>query len=203
VERFLGLYLHPLDGPRQRVFSLALLVPQPRVYEHRVTLPAGRHTFSAAFVNDFADPENANPNLRKRNLFLQSLEVADLSSPPVIPPVPAPLAALVARHPSADATAARAILADFTRRAWRRPATAPVPASAPKTVAKPQIETSQIVTASANEAPATPPAPAEAPAARPAQAEAQQQRPARHGGRPAVSRASNKDESFAEGDYVV
>jgi hypothetical protein len=111
--------------PRQRVFSLALLVPQPRVYEHRVTLPAGRHTFSAAFVNDFADPENANPNLRKRNLFLQSLEVADLSSPPVIPPVPAPLAALVARHPSADATAARAILADFTRRAWRRPATAP------------------------------------------------------------------------------
>ncbi len=110
--------------PRQRVFSLALLVPQPRVYEHRVTLPAGRHTFTAAFVNDFADPENANPNLRKRNLFLQHLEVADLSSPPVIPPLPTPLAALVARHPSADAPAARAILADFTRRAWRRPATA-------------------------------------------------------------------------------
>jgi CarD family transcriptional regulator len=70
-------------------------------------------------------------------------------------------------------------------------------------VAKPQIETSQIVTASANEAPDAPPAPAEAPAARPAQAEAQPQRPVMHGGRPAVSRASNKDESFAEGDYVV
>lgn len=111
--------------PRQRVFSLALLIPQPRVYEHRVTLPAGRHTFAAAFVNDSADPENANPNLRKRNLFLQSLEVADLSSPPVIPPLPAPLSTLFARHASADATAARAILADFTRRAWRRPATSP------------------------------------------------------------------------------
>ena len=108
--------------PRQRVFSLALLVPQPRVYAHRVTLPAGRHTFSAAFVNDFADPENANPNLRKRNLFLQNLEVADLSSPVLTPPIPAPLAALFARHPSADAAAARAILTDFTRRAWRRPA---------------------------------------------------------------------------------
>ncbi len=108
--------------PRQRVFSLALLVPQPRVYEHRLTLPAGRHTFSAAFVNDFADAAHANPNLRKRNLFLQNLEIADLSSPGLTPPIPAPLAVLFDRHPSADANAARAILTAFTRRAWRRPA---------------------------------------------------------------------------------
>jgi hypothetical protein len=112
---------------RQRVFSLALLVPQPRVYEVRATLPAGQHTFAAAFVNDFADPENTNPNLRKRNLYLQNLEVADLSSPVVTPPLPPPLAQLFERHPATgdgkrDATAARALLVDFTRRAWRRPA---------------------------------------------------------------------------------
>jgi CarD family transcriptional regulator len=79
------------------------------------------------------------------------------------------------------------------------PATAAAPAPAPKPAAKPQIETSQIVTASANDANASRPAAAEAPAARPAEAP----RPAMHGGRPTVSRASNKDESFAEGDYVV
>ena len=108
--------------PKQRVFSLALLVPQPRVYEHRLTLPAGPHRFSVAFVNDFADPENANPNLRKRNLFLQNLEVADLSSPVITPPVPAPLAELFSRHTAGkNPAAARALLADFTRRAWRRP----------------------------------------------------------------------------------
>ena len=84
--------------------------------------------------------------------------------------------------------------------AARRPpvATAPAPAPAPKSAAKPQIETSHIVTASANDAPARP-ASAEAPAARPAEAP----RPGMQNGRPTISRASNKDESFAEGDYVV
>ncbi len=127
------------------------------------------------------------------------------------PSITAPAAkAEAARKPAAaqPATVAAASLRSVTpppapQAPARRPATAPVPAPAPKPVAKPQIETSQIVTASANDAPAAPPAPAEAPAARPAQAEAQPQRPVMHGGRPAVSRASNKDESFAEGDYVV
>jgi hypothetical protein len=109
---------------KQRVFSLALLVPQPRIYEVRAQVPPGRHTFSAAFINDFADPENPNLNLRKRNLFLQSLEVADLSSPVVIPPIPAPLAALFPDRSSGaltDDAAARAIISAFATRAWRRP----------------------------------------------------------------------------------
>ncbi len=127
------------------------------------------------------------------------------AAPKAQPAKAAPAKATAAAQP---ATVAAASLRSVTpppapQAPARRPATAPVPASAPKTVAKPQIETSQIVTASANEAPDAPPAPAEAPAARPAQAEAQPQRPVMHGGRPAVSRASNKDESFAEGDYVV
>jgi CarD family transcriptional regulator len=127
------------------------------------------------------------------------------AAPKAQPAKAAPAKATAAAQP---ATVAAASLRSVTpppapQAPARRPATAPVPASAPKTVAKPQIETSQIVTASANEAPAATPAPAEAPAARPAQAEAQPQRPVMHGGRPAVSRASNKDESFAEGDYVV
>jgi hypothetical protein len=108
--------------PRQRVFSLMLLVPQPEIYEVRTKLPAGKHRFSAAFVNDFTDPQNENPNLRDRNLYIQHLEVCDTSSPVLTPPIPAPLNDLFVAHRNAQpAEAARGILGDFARLAWRRP----------------------------------------------------------------------------------
>lgn len=121
----------------QRVFSVTLLVPQPYVYETKVHLTPGRKNFAAAFVNDFEDPKNENPNLRDRNLIIQNLEVVDLSSAVLTPAKPAPLEELFARHaptakkslfgkaavkPSDETAAARAILTDFIRRAWRRPA---------------------------------------------------------------------------------
>jgi hypothetical protein len=114
--------MQPIRG--QRVFSLMLLVPQPEIYEFRTKLPPGKHRFSAAFINDFVDPENANPNLRDRNLIIQNIEVADLSSPVIDPPKPPVIEALFAKHRNADQTvAARGILRDFARRAWRRPVT--------------------------------------------------------------------------------
>ena len=160
-------------------------------------------------------PEPAKTPPAKAAAAKTTAKAAPAAAKPTTAKAPAAAKAQPAKAASAKATAAAqpATVAAASPRPVtpppapqapaRRPATAPVPASAPKPVAKPQIETSQIVTASANEAPAVPPAPAEAPAARPAQAEAQPQRPVMHGGRPAVSRASNKDESFAEGDYVV
>jgi hypothetical protein len=110
----------------QRVFSLTLLVPQPEVYEFHTKLTPGKHVFSAAFVNEFKDAENQNPNLRERRLTIQNLEVADLSSPVVNPPMPAPLDALFQKHRVAgsaakETAAARALLGDFALRAWRRP----------------------------------------------------------------------------------
>ena len=112
--------------PRQRVFSLMLLVPQPEVYEFRTKLSPGKHRFSAAFVNEFSDPENTNPNLRQRRLILQHLEVADFSAPVLTPPVPAPLQELFARHATEKPeAAARGVVGEFTRRAWRRPIAAP------------------------------------------------------------------------------
>ncbi len=112
--------MQPVEG--QRVFSLMLLVPRPQVYETRVKLAPGRHEFAAAFVNDFEDPKSENPNLRDRNLIIQNLEVADLSAPVLPPAVPPALDELFARHQSeATDTAARGIVGDFARRAWRRP----------------------------------------------------------------------------------
>ena len=130
--------MEPLSS--QRVFSPALLVPQPYVYEYRAHLTPGVKHFSAAFVNEFADPKNENPNLRARSLTVQNLEVVNLSEPVLTPPMPAPLQEIFAKHTtpakkpgllgrifggasgaSAKDKAARAILTDFTRRAWRRP----------------------------------------------------------------------------------
>ncbi len=124
----------------QRVFSLMLLVPQPYVYEFRAHLTPGSRNFSAAFVNNFEDPKNENPNLRARSLTIQNLEVVNLSEPVVTPAMPAPLQEIFAKYtapkrpgllgrvfgrsakPALNAETARAIMADFTRRAWRRPA---------------------------------------------------------------------------------
>jgi hypothetical protein len=121
--------MQPLPG--QRVFSLTLLVPQPFVYEFRTNLPAGHHRFAAAFINNFEDPTNNNPNLRARSLTIQNLEVSNLGEPVLTPAMPEPLREIFAKHqiptagsrPESDASedAARAILADFTHRAWRRP----------------------------------------------------------------------------------
>lgn len=108
--------------PKQRMFSPELFAPQPEIYEFRTRLPAGRHRFAAAFVNEFADPKNENPNLRQRRLVLQHLEVADLSAPVLAPPLPEPLRVLFATAPDhASEVSARGLIGTFARRAWRRP----------------------------------------------------------------------------------
>jgi len=107
--------------PRQRVFSTALLVPQPKIYEVKAALTPGAHRFSAAFVNPFSDPTNTNPNLHERTLIVRSLEVADLSEPVLIPPISDTMQKYFAKVPSNPRTAARQILQQFAYRAWRRP----------------------------------------------------------------------------------
>jgi hypothetical protein len=111
----------------QRIFSLALLVPAPQVYQVHATLAPGKRHFSAAFINPFADPKNVNPNLRQRSLTIQNLEITNPSEGALPPPMPQPLREIFDRHLKNNVAsnktpeAARAILTDFTRRAWRRP----------------------------------------------------------------------------------
>jgi mono/diheme cytochrome c family protein len=120
--------------PGQRMFSPALLLPQPQFFEFKTKLPPGAHQFSAAFVNGFSDPTNSNPNLRSRNLAIRSLEVADLSAPVLIPPMSETMQAYFAKplaprrveasgedRAEYERAAARAILGQFAFRAWRRP----------------------------------------------------------------------------------
>jgi hypothetical protein len=106
--------------------------PVPQVYEVRARLAAGPRRIAVKFLNDAGRKDNANPNYRDRNLYVQYVEVVDPSSPALAPPMTEPLRRLFVQYAGPKATvgnapvphdpaAARALLADFTRRAWRRP----------------------------------------------------------------------------------
>jgi cytochrome c553 len=114
----------------QRVFSTLLLEAQPQIYEFQVKLTPGENNFSAAFVNEFADPENKDPNLRKRSLIVDHLEVVGLDEPAALPAMPAQIQSLFDEAKAANKSnpnsekAARQIVTTFASRAWRRPAQA-------------------------------------------------------------------------------
>jgi hypothetical protein len=117
----------PTSG--QRIFSTLLLEAQPQMYEFQIKLAPGSRQFSAAFVNEFADPKNEDPNLRKRALIVDHLEVVGLAEPAALPEMPAPIKTLFAGvnptgnpKPDAAAKSARQIVTAFASKAWRRPA---------------------------------------------------------------------------------
>ncbi|MBI1367183.1 MAG: DUF1592 domain-containing protein [Planctomycetes bacterium] len=87
------------------------------------TIAKGSHKVSAAFVNDFYDPKNRDPNRRDRNLIIDWVELkGPLDAPP--PTMPAShqrifIAAPMKDHPPRDA--AKTIIEHFATRAFRRP----------------------------------------------------------------------------------
>jgi hypothetical protein len=117
-----------LQLPGEKVFSnhpsaLALQKAVPQVYEFRVKLAPGEKTFSAALVNEFADPANPNPNLQRRTLTIQNLEVVDLTQPFVQPTLTEEMKGYFAQAvtPANKEERARQIITHFAERAWRGP----------------------------------------------------------------------------------
>jgi hypothetical protein len=121
VEVLAPATLQPL--PNQRLFDIFLLNARPYVYETKLTLPAGKVELAAAFVNDFEDPEAANPNLRDRNLIVHYLELVNLQETQPAAPMPETFAGYFVKKPGdvGKVAAARDTLERFTRRAYRRP----------------------------------------------------------------------------------
>ncbi|HEV2294378.1 MAG TPA: DUF1592 domain-containing protein [Tepidisphaeraceae bacterium] len=120
--------------PSPLIKGLAKGADQPlfRVHEVRTTLGAGKRKLAVRFLNDAWFPDHEEPNLRDRNLYVQDLEIVDLASRPLPPPMTPPMRELFVKHagPAAaatnapiehDAQVARKLLDEFTRRAWRRP----------------------------------------------------------------------------------
>jgi hypothetical protein len=117
-----------LDGELRESVTVTALQSKPQVYEYRARLIAGTHPIGVAYTNDFNDRTNPDPEKRKRNLFVDWIEL--------IGPLAAPGSPLPESHrklieapmaPTAGAAeqdaAATKILRAFARRAYRRPVT--------------------------------------------------------------------------------
>ena len=95
-------------------FDVAEVRGAPGSFSATVELAAGKHQFSAGFLNDYYVKDEGD-----RNLFVESIEI----SGPAEPPTPTAFqAALLERHPeSLGKKRLDAVLGDMMEQAWRRP----------------------------------------------------------------------------------
>ena len=116
-----------LDGKVVKVFDVTAVERAPEVYHVRLKLPAGDKTFAAAFINNYKDPKEPNPERRDRNLIIEYLEVAGPApDPPQAPQRSEAYQRIMFRQPTPETktAAAREIIGTFALRAYRRPITA-------------------------------------------------------------------------------
>ncbi|MEO6436165.1 MAG: DUF1592 domain-containing protein [Tepidisphaeraceae bacterium] len=112
----------PGPGTGELARNAARAVPQ--VYTMETKLTPGKRRLVARYLNNLLMPDDPNPNYRDRNVLIDHFEIVELSAPLTAPPMTESMRTLFARHTAAapnDAVAAQAVLADFSRRAWRRP----------------------------------------------------------------------------------
>jgi hypothetical protein len=107
-----------LDEADQETFDVSATSREPKVYEQRVHVKRGPHRFSAAFINDLNDRRRR----QDRNLEIDYLEIVGPARTETDPlPESHQRIFTVPYTPEAQGEAARKILADFARRAYRRP----------------------------------------------------------------------------------
>lgn len=91
-----------IDGQEVKTFDVEVTKDNPRIYTTTTRLEAGSHTLQVAFTNDFNDADA----MRDRNLWVDSIELTANG--------------LV----DGDGDCAKSFIADFGKRAWRRPLSA-------------------------------------------------------------------------------
>ena len=114
-----------IDGKAINVFDVEAVQNAPEDYRRRLDLTPGSHDISAAFINDFYNPEADNPTQRDRNLGVVKFELAG--------PIPSSLEDYPASHrrifiavPSdtlSKEDAARLVLEQLAAGTYRRPVT--------------------------------------------------------------------------------
>lgn len=110
-----------MNGKEIKVFEVKADQANPDVYSLRVEIPAGKHRFSMAFLNNYRKPNLPPPN--DRNLIVEFLEFdGPLNAPNTLPASHTRI--ITMPHTKANRIAvARKVLGDFARRAYRRPVT--------------------------------------------------------------------------------
>ncbi len=96
-------------------------------YDVEADVPAGRHRLVASFLNDYYDPDHADPKLRgDRNLIVDSFSLFGPIRAAGEGELPDSHRRIITRRPDGDdwGPAAREVIGAFASRAFRRPATA-------------------------------------------------------------------------------
>ncbi|HXX94176.1 MAG TPA: DUF1592 domain-containing protein, partial [Planctomycetota bacterium] len=112
-----------VDQQESRVVEIPAPRAKPAIYEEKLAIPSGRHRLSAAFINDYYNPEARKPADRDRNLLLDYLEVVGpVDVRPPEPPESHRRIFVAQPGPTkSPREAAGEILSSFARRAFRRP----------------------------------------------------------------------------------
>src|SRR5205809_4853783 len=113
-----------LDDKELKRFEVKAEEPAPEIYETRLQVSAGTHKFAAAYLNNYRNPKDPNPQQRDRNLLIHYLEVEDTDpwQPPVLPESHTRIFFHQAT-PETKTQVAREIIGRFATRAFRRPVT--------------------------------------------------------------------------------
>lgn len=117
-----------VDGEARQTFDVPNRQGDPRDYEVRLELPAGRHTVAAAFLNDYYKADDPDPKNRDRNLHVERIDVVGpIGLAPEHYPEPHRRFFKEPIDPHADRAAQRAtvrkLVAPVASRAFRRRAT--------------------------------------------------------------------------------
>jgi hypothetical protein len=64
-----------LAGTDLHTFDVEAVESDPKIYEIRVKVEAGKQRFAAAYINNYLNPKDPNPKNRDRNLIIHYLEV--------------------------------------------------------------------------------------------------------------------------------
>ncbi len=111
-----------VEGRPIKVFDVAAVEDHPQVYDFRARPGPGEKRVSAAFINDYYQPNDPDPNNRDWNLIIDYLEVVEPIGPQSLPESHR---RIFIRQPTPGTgdEAARVIIRHFARRAYRRPLT--------------------------------------------------------------------------------
>jgi hypothetical protein len=109
-----------IDDKAVKVFDVTAVENRPAVYEYRFHAGVGEQKIAAAYINNFRNPDDPNPDRRDRNLVIDHIEI---HGPGEALPLPPTHRRIFSRQPVGGDKrgAARVVLGDFAMRAYRRP----------------------------------------------------------------------------------
>lgn len=114
-----------VDGQQLQMCDVKGRIESPQAFALTVDLTAGKHTIAGEFTNDYYQPDNPDPKNRDRNMGVASIEVQGPLEVSEAAPVNELHRRIFIRTPKADMSdadeCASAVLANFGRRAFRRP----------------------------------------------------------------------------------